>query len=298
MSNALTRNKLQQGLQAVAATQIATATLAGINHRMPPFPCVAIIFSKVDGNVANEVIQFSNQKTFDYYRVMHVGAIRVILNQGDLADIPTPVLLAVYNRTRADKPLDRFRDRQTAEIRVFEILKDLATPYEESTMATSSAPTTKAEAESAERKAERETKKAAKEAEKAKAKAERDAKRGEGVIGTIKSMIDSPTGATVEEMLNALVKKFPERTRDGMTSTVKIQSSRLSKTTGRKIVSANIEGRGRVYKFQDLGTIPGKVVVEQPKAEVPAEPKAEAPTSAPALVPDTPAPAKSKGKGK
>ena len=280
MANAATRHQLQ----AMAATQIATV-LASINHRMPPFPCVAIAFSKVDGNVANDVIRFSDQVTFDHYRMMRVGAIRVVLTQADLAEIPTPVLLAVYNRTRADKPLDRFRDRQTAESRVFEVLNSLATPYEESSMAEATAPATKAEAESAERKAQREAAKAAKAAEKEASKAARLAKNAEGVIGTIKSMIDTDTGATHEEILNVLVVKFPERTREGMTSTVKIQSSRLQKTTGRKIESANIVGRGRVYKFADKGPIPGEVVVpEAPAPAAPAEPKAES------TIESTPAP--------
>ena len=72
-------------------------------------------------------------------------------------------------------------------------------------------------------------------------------KRAEGVIGTIKAMIDTKGGATQAEILDALVQKFPRRTRDGMSSTVRIQCSRLAKSTGRAIISKDIEGRGRVY---------------------------------------------------
>jgi hypothetical protein len=82
------------------------------------------------------------------------------------------------------------------------------------------------------------------------------------VIATIKAHLESKSGGTHAEILDDLVTKFPDRTRDGMHSTVKIQCNRLAKTTGRAVSSKDIQGRGRVYKFEDKGAIPGKEAVK------------------------------------
>jgi hypothetical protein len=120
--------------------------------------------------------------------------------------------------------------------------------------------TTKAEAKAAEAKAKRE----AREKEKADKKAAAAAKRADGVIGNIKQALEQDSGTTANEILDKLVEKFPDRTRDGMSSTVKIQFSRLAKSTGREIINQKIKGRGRVYKFADKGPIPGEIETEAP----------------------------------
>src|SRR5688500_9810178 len=91
---------------------------------------------------------------------------------------------------------------------------------------------------------------------------------GVGVIATIKSHLESKPGATKAEILDGLVKQFPDRSRDGMASTVQIQCSRLARTTGRAIIAKDVVDRGRVYKFEDQGPIPGKEVVKEAAAEV------------------------------
>lgn len=239
-------------------------------------PVYVIRFAKDDGNDAHEFLRFESALAFKAWAPTQIGALRIIETKDDLKDVPTPVLLAIFNRTRADKPLDRFRDRETAENRVFEVaFKDgVATPSNESLMAKAEAATqteakTKAEAEAQQRKADREAKKAEKAAEKEKAAKDREAKRADGVIGTIKTILESDRGGTVDEIMTTLTAKFPDRSPDGMKSTVKIQTSRLAKSTKRTIVNEVIKGRGRVYKFEDKGAIPGEREVAV--AEAPAE---------------------------
>jgi ribosomal protein L31E len=265
------------------------STMTGRNFTVAEliFPATVLRFAK-QGN-AYELITFRTQQQFVAYLANTAGVYRWIrnLNQETIAksieDVPTPVLLAIYNRTRGEEPLDRFRNRETAEKRTAEILMNVSVQYEDTDMAkkTSETGQTKAEAKAAERAAAKAKKEADKAAEKEANKATNEAKRADGVIGTIKAFLETETGATQTEILDNLVTKFPARTRDGMSSTVKIQCSRLAKSTGREIVSKNIEGRGRVYKFADKGAIPGVEVVAKADTPAPAATPA-APSAAPA----------------
>lgn len=119
---------------------------------------------------------------------------------------------------------------------------------------------TKAELRAAELKARREAKAAAKEAR----KAELAAKRADGIIGTLKNALDTAEGTSRKEILAVLTTKFPDRDPIGMAVTVGIQLSRLAKTTGRKIVSAKVDGRDRVYGFADKVRFPAIVVEGTP----------------------------------
>jgi hypothetical protein len=71
-------------------------------------------------------------------------------------------------------------------------------------------------------------------------------RKADGVIATIRSMIEREDGATRGEILESLVAKFPQRDQAGMSNTVAIQVSRLAKTIG-PIVKARIADRGLVY---------------------------------------------------
>lgn len=282
-----------------------------VNHKSPPFPCNVLAYSKDSTVRGFKLLRFSNQESFDKFRVMTVAMVRVILVQEDLDDIPEPTLRYAYNTLEPDNQLDSTEiPRNELQGLVFGVLHNpaAATPFEEIQMGTATAPDpgTATAAADAKTKAEAKTqeaaaKKAAKEAEKAKKKADALAKRSDGVIGTIRQALDTVEGTTANEVLNKLVAKFPDRTRDGMGSTVKIQFSRLEKSTGRDIINAKIVGRGRVYKFADKGVVPGEVEVETPPAAPPAPtaPAAAAPPApaaptppAPAAAP-TPVPAKS-----
>ncbi len=119
---------------------------------------------------------------------------------------------------------------------------------------------TKAELRAAELKAKRE----AKEAEKIARAAELKNKRKDGVIGTLAAALDTKEGTTRNEILAKLTAKFPDRDPVGMAVTVGIQLSRLAKSTGRKIVNAKIEPRGRIYGFADKVEFPQAVLAGPP----------------------------------
>lgn len=276
------------------------------------YPVVAILHSKMAGNTAYEAILFEDQETLRSTKGKTVAQLVVINKVEDLKAVPNAVLdrIIAERISRQDRPATETETGGDPLSLVFDALPGVSTPFKESTMAdqtegttaTDGGAKTKAEAQAAERKAAREKKAAEKEA----AKKARIEARGNGVIGTIKKALDTKAGTTQEEVLDELVKKFPDRTREGMSSTVKIQFSRLAKSTGRAIHNAAIEGRGRVYKFEDQGPVPGKVVEPAAKApETPAEPKAPATpaaaapaaTEAPKAAATKPA-AKTGGKGK
>lgn len=252
--------------------------------RSPAFPARVIRFSKTSD--AYELMLFEAgtvELEYQGWLAVNLGAIRVIKSVKDLAEVPMGVLLDIFNKTRAEKPLDRFRDRETAENRVFEVLysvQGVFTPWTEKKLmaeaATKTEAKTKAEAkaqEKAEAKKIRDDKKAADKLAKEKTRA---AKSEGGVIGTIKSVLLSKEGGSIDEIVAVLVKKFPERGADGMRSTVKIQTSRLKDKIG-KIANAEIVNRGRVYKAESAGEISGKRV-EAAKEVEPA--KAAEPTKA------------------
>lgn len=306
MANALERNQAQKNLSSLRGS---------VNHKMPPFPCTVLAYSKSPSVNSFQVILFSDQATFDRYRIMTVAMVRVALSPDDLADVPEDKLRFIYNKIagqEASLPADSEVPIEELRGLTFGVLKGAAIPYEEIQMTTTASPEveakTKAEADSAAKKAEREAAKAKKSAEKAQREAERKAKRADGVIGTIKAALDTDAGTTQDEILDKLVAKFPDRTRDGMSSTVKIQFSRLAVSQGRSIINKKIVGRGRVYKFADKGPVQGVEEVAEkpapaataaaPAAEVPATPVPTTPAPAPAPVAAAPAtkPAPSKKK--
>lgn len=119
-------------------------------------------------------------------------------------------------------------------------------------------------------------KRAAKAAAKAAQKAATTEKRANGVIGTIRTMLDRAQGTTRAECLAVLTEKFADRDPMGMVVTVGIQFSRLAQSTGRKIENYKVEGRGRVYGFADVLVRPevvavGTAEVAAPTPAAPAE---------------------------
>lgn len=320
MSNAASRNQMQRRntitpkqVETVTANEEVNAETSNTEAKVPTrtyqlanltFPVTILFFNHVNSTDAtHEVVTFNEANELVAYLANTMAASRVVTGQPkELVDVPTQTLLGIFNRTRGESPLDRFRDRKSAETRTAEVVMSLAVPFTETQMAKQEAAatgTTSTEAKAAERKAAREKKAAEKAAAKETAKKEREAKRAGGIIGTIKSFLESKTGGTQAEILDKLVEKFPDRSKDGMMSTVKIQCSRLAKTTGREISAKEIQGRGRVYKFVDAGPIPGKEVVKEAPKPEPAAPKAgtsTTPAAQPAAV-ETPA-AKKRGGGK
>lgn len=73
------------------------------------------------------------------------------------------------------------------------------------------------------------------------AKAKSDKPKGPGVIATVIEIINRDKGASVEEMVEILSKKFPEREVKGMTSTIRIQANKNNKRKEKD------EKRGLVY---------------------------------------------------
>jgi ribosomal protein L31E len=285
MSNAAKRHQMQSQVSTVnPATDPSDDDTENSNVVTRNFqivdlvlPATLIRFSKSNKNPFYEIVTFEQQGQLVSYLAATMGAVRVFDGSPEsLKDVPTVTLLAAYNSSRGDSPLDRFRDRHTAEARTAEVLQGLAVKYEDTSMAKAEAAAVgqnSTDAKAAEKKAAREAKAAQKATEKEAAKKATAEKRAGGVIGTIKTFLESKTGGTQAEILDALVTKFPERTRDGMSSTVKIQVSRLAKSTGREIASKEIVGRGRVYRFVDAGPIPGKEVVKEAPAPEAAKPK-------------------------
>ncbi len=66
-------------------------------------------------------------------------------------------------------------------------------------------------------------------------------KKKVGIIDTIKEVISRAAGATADEIVAILVKKFPDHKASGMRTTVKIQASRNATS------KENDEKRGLVY---------------------------------------------------
>lgn len=262
--------------------------MSSINRTNHPVPCTVLFFSKNPDVMGFSLIRFETQTQLDSARKMLTLAVaRVILTADDLQDVSERQLVHLFNHYRGDKgeSLDAGSEIPRTELQdlVFGAINDpgAATPYEETTMSTDAAtteagtPANKTEAKALEAKAKRD----AKEAEKAKRKADAAAKRSDGVIGTIRAALDTTEGTTADEVLTTLVSKFPDRTREGMSSTVKIQFSRLQKSTGRNIINAKIKGRGRVYKFEDKGAVNGEVEVAEVAAPAPAAPVATTPVT-------------------
>lgn len=125
---------------------------------------------------------------------------------------------------------------------------------------------------------------AAKAAEKAARKAANLAKRQDGVIGTIRSMLEQPTGTTRREVLDALTVKFPTRDPLGMAVTVGIQFSRLAKVGG-TIGNYKHAIRGRVYGFDRTLQRPEVVLVATPEVAAPVEVTETPATVAPVKTP-------------
>jgi hypothetical protein len=134
---------------------------------------------------------------------------------------------------------------------------------------------------------ERAEKRRVKQAEKDAKKAANLAKRADGVIGTIRSMLEQPTGTSRKETLDALTAKFPTRDPLGMAVTVGIQFSRLAKTLNKPIGNYKHATRGRVYGFEATLVRPA-VVVEGTPAE-PVVPTETTEVAAPVAQVETPA---------
>src|SRR3954463_1413131 len=94
---------------APAPTSAPSAPLVSTRpkDRDPAFPARVIRFSKAN-ETAYELVLFQPSETvateYRSYLAMAVGAIRVIKSVKDLADVPTPVLLDIFNKTRGEKP--------------------------------------------------------------------------------------------------------------------------------------------------------------------------------------------------
>lgn len=240
--------------------------------------------SAVQNPTAHEVLKFNDEQVRKVYKVTSVGRFIQVSHEDDLQPVPTPVLLAIYNKYIVrikGQPLSRFRDRETAQRRVFEILGHYATVYvppvkeqsvDASQKTAAQGRVKRTPEEIAQANADKANAKAKKEADQ---KAKKEAKeaqkqnRAPGIISTIQGFLESDEGGTIEEIHTKLVQSFPDRDPDGMKSTVRIQVSRLKAKIG-EIDSKMIVGRGRVYKATNNGPIPG---VEQVKA-APAAPAA------------------------
>lgn len=70
-----------------------------------------------------------------------------------------------------------------------------------------------------------------------------------GIIGHLRTQLANPQGISKVEMVALLATLFPNRDTLGMAVTVQIQLGRLQKKYG-KILSAKVEGRGRVYGWE------------------------------------------------
>ena len=85
---------------------------------------------------------------------------------------------------------------------------------------------------------------------KAKAKAKAVARRGVGVIDTIVRQMARVKGASVRELHEAVVKKFPERSPESMRATCRINATAWPKKRGIEIVKTRDEKRGGlIYKI-------------------------------------------------
>jgi hypothetical protein len=138
-----------------------------------------------------------------------------VKSKGDLGDIPTAVLVRLFNAS-AEQPVTRFKDRATAESRVFELLPHVAVSY--------------AAADAIEPDSPPRTPKL-------------------GVIATLKGLLEREMGVRIAEAVVALSEAFPDRRPEGMATTVRIQLGRLGKTPGRQILVDVDEQRGRVYRL-------------------------------------------------
>ena len=148
--------------------------------------------------------------------VVGEGATQVpVKSKRDLSDIPTSVLVRLFNAS-AEHPVTRFKDRATAESRVFSLLRRVAVSYAASDP-TETAPTSPSPKS--------------------------------GVIATLKDLLERDTGVTVAEAVAVLSEAFPDRKPEGMATTVRIQLGRLGKATGRQMRGEVDEQRGRVYRL-------------------------------------------------
>lgn len=138
-----------------------------------------------------------------------------VKSESDLSDIPTSVLVRLFNAS-AEQTVTRFKDRATAESRVFGLLPRVAVscaaPAPIETAPTPPSPKL-------------------------------------GVISTLKDLLERDTGVTVAEAVAVLSEAFPDRKPEGMATTVRIQLGRLGKTTGRQMRVEVDEQRGRVYRL-------------------------------------------------
>jgi hypothetical protein len=92
------------------------------------------------------------------------------------------------------------------------------------------------------------SKEAKKKGEASKARAAKGGVKKVGIIDTILEAMASENGASTKEILDKLQKKFPERDRDGMETTVRIQVTRLPKKFNFILKRTKDEKRGLVYK--------------------------------------------------
>jgi hypothetical protein len=231
-------------------------------------PRLILRHSAAQNNDAFEIVTVANTDQMRDYKARYVGRFVEVTGPDSLADVPVNILLAVFNKTRGDKPLDRFRDRQTAERRAFEVISGLATPYEvqiqENTVSTESTA-----AKGGKRKNKKAAEAAAEGGEQTAVASETPAPKPVGVIGTVKELLSRPEGASIDEIVEVCKVRFPDRPEDGMRSTAKIQSSRLAKSEGVAINAYLVKGRGRVYRFANV-ELPSELEIEVP-AEKPAK---------------------------
>jgi hypothetical protein len=80
-----------------------------------------------------------------------------------------------------------------------------------------------------------------KQIKKTSAPAKKTAPKAVGVIASIVEAISGAKGASAEEILAVLTKKFPDRKPEGMLNTIRIQANKNAKS------KEKIDGRGLVY---------------------------------------------------
>ena len=124
MADALQRARIQQ-------------LRGSINHKMPPFPCTVLFYSKEPHIKSFRVLTFQDQATFDRARAMSVAMVRVILTAEDLQDVTMDKLVHIFNTCAKDgESIDADNEIPRNELQdlVFGVIHDAATPYQERSM--------------------------------------------------------------------------------------------------------------------------------------------------------------------
>lgn len=93
----------------------------------------------------------------------------------------------------------------------------------------------------------------------------------DGVIKTILTCMQQDGGASAEEIIEVLKKKFPEKKADGMMTTIRIQVSRLPGRLGFTLKKDKVDGRGADGKPGLVYKAPKSARLDKPKVVAPVD---------------------------